>query len=437
MKGYYLPIMLTLTFVLFGCGGGKTTPNSTNQDTNTTNQNTNSTNQDTNTTNQNTNSTNQDTNTTNQNTNSTNQDTNTTNPNTNSTNQDSNTTNPNTNSTNQDSNTTNQDSNTTNQNTNSTNQDTNATNQNTTEVIFGVNTQRAFKTALHQGLSESQIIDRVAELINRFKFNSIRIGGTASFGGTFDESYKGFGWTKYSHISEVSLVHPSDPFDNEPYNYNVMALKTASKANVSVWVDLHRYMTQEDIDLVFSLIERYGVKIAGITRDNEPYVPDRAPLIREAYEAYTDEKFSNFSWPAMSIINPSLGDQGERENRQNLAVELVNTYRKPEESIEIHSYVPLAYQGEPKNWITTIINDTRSAYGVSNDKIMLGEWSGKNEQNFSDARINEIVVDYLEVLNNEKVDSYYQILGSGFDDVGLFNFLANTENRTAILFKNR
>ncbi|MET2983947.1 hypothetical protein [Aureibaculum conchae] len=288
------------------------------------------------------------------------------------------------------------------------------------DLIIGVNTQRVFQTKFHPGLSEDQIIDRVASLINQLKFNSIRIGGTASFGGTFDTIYKGFGWAKYNHIEEVRNVHPNDYSKNEPFNYNVIALKMAQKANVSVWIDLHRYMTDEDIDYAMQLVKDYGVTLAGVTRDNEPYVPEREEHMEAAYQEFTDSRFRNFSWPAMSVIAEGQGN--DRANRESRCIALVNQYRANDESIEIHSYVPREYTGTPKQWIQDIINDTKQAYNVTNDQIMLGEWSGKNQENFSDDEIEKIISDYLEVLQKEKIASYYQVLGTDFDEVGLYNF---------------
>ena len=214
------------------------------------------------------------------------------------------------------------------------------------DLIIGVNTQRVFQTKFHPGLSEEQIIDRVAGIINQLKFNSIRIGGTASFGSTFDPDYKGFGWAKYNHIEEVKNVHPNDYFTKEPFNYNIIALKTAKKANVSVWIDLHRYMTEEDIDYMLQLVKDYGLTLVGITRDNEPYVPEREAYMEEAYQVFTHSRFRNYSWPAMSVI--AEGHGSDREDRQTRCIALVNQYRASDESIEIHSYVPREYTDTPK-----------------------------------------------------------------------------------------
>jgi len=156
-----------------------------------------------------------------------------------------------------------------------------------------------------------------------------------------------------------------------------------------------------------------------------------------AYLDFAQPKFQNFSWPAMASIPASLGDQGNREERQIRCIDLVNAYRSDEESIEIHSYIPQNYMGTPQSWIQTIIQSTRDAYSISNSKIMLGEWSGKNQNEFSDDEIKLIIQGYLDVLEEEKVDSYYQLLGSGRDDTGLYNFIEDKENRGAEVFKNR
>jgi len=303
------------------------------------------------------------------------------------------------------------------------------------DLIIGVNTQRVFQTKFHKGLSEDQIIDRVADLITQLKFNSIRIGGTASFGGTFDTIYKGFGWAKYNHIDEVKNVHPNDYSKNEPFNYNVIALKTAQKAGVSVWIDFHRYMSEQEINYTLQLVEKYGLTLAGLTRDNEPYVPEREEHMEAAYQEFTDSRFRNFSWPAMSVI--AKGQGVDRANRESRCIALVNQYRANDESIEIHSYVPREYTDTPKQWIQDIINDTKQAYNVTNDQIMLGEWSGKNQENFNDIEIENIISDYLQVLQKEKIASYYQVLGTDFDEVGLYNFEKDQFNRGASVFMNR
>lgn len=303
------------------------------------------------------------------------------------------------------------------------------------DLIIGVNTQRVFQTKFHPGLSENQIIDRVADIINKLKFNSIRIGGTATFGGTFDSNYKGFGWEKYNHIDEVKNIHPNDYSKNEPFNYNIIALKTAQKAKVSVWIDFHRYMSEKDINYALQLVKNYRLTLAGVTRDNEPYLPKREAFMEDAYQEFTDSRFKNFSWPAMSVIAEGQGD--DRADRQARCITLVNNYRASDESIEIHSYFPREYTNSPKNWIQDIISDTKEAYNVTNDQIMLGEWSGKNQENFLDNEIENIISDYLEVLQQEKIASYYQVLGTDFDEVGLYNFEKDQFNRGALVFMNR
>ena len=68
---------------------------------------------------------------------------------------------------------------------------------------------------------------------------------------------------------------------------------------------------------------------------------------------------------------------------------------------------------------------------------MLGEWSGKKQEKFSDTEIETIISDYLDVLQQEKIASYYQILGTDFDEVGLYNFEKDQFNRGASVFMNR
>ena len=68
---------------------------------------------------------------------------------------------------------------------------------------------------------------------------------------------------------------------------------------------------------------------------------------------------------------------------------------------------------------------------------MLGEWSGKNQENFTATEIENIIRDYLDVLQQEKIASYYQVLGTDFDEVGLFNFEKDQFNRGATVFMNR
>lgn len=305
-------------------------------------------------------------------------------------------------------------------------------------LIRGVNIQGAFRSSIHpEGSSEQEIINRISYVITLLGFNSIRIGGTSSFGGSFDETHKGFGWSKFANDELVNKIHPNNPYLNEPYNFNVMAIKVAAQAGVSVWIDLSTKSTQEEIDLILSLLETYSVSLAGMTRDNEPYLPERFEFHETAYNILNNEKYRDAWWPGIYVIN---GEQSQnRKTREQAIVLDVNTYREDKEGIELHIYYPkeAADAGiSPNEWLTNALNNSETNYGTS--KFMVGEWSGKNQETFDNDELEKIIDSYLTIFEEREIPYYYQLLGSGTEMSGLWNFKANDDlgeaNRGAQVF---
>ncbi len=311
-------------------------------------------------------------------------------------------------------------------------------NNNSESFVNGVNVQGAFRYSLHPGFSEQQVVERVGDVIKDLGFESIRLGGTSSFGATFDDTYKGYGWSKYNHIPEVALIHPNDWGMNDPWNYNVMALKTAAYAGVSVWIDLHVYMTQEDIDLMYHLVDSLGVTIENITHDNEPYVPLRFDNAAVNYHTFgTDPRFAGhgYAWPAMAVL---FTQGANRKMRQNAIIGYCNEYKPSGDPVEIHAYYPSEAVGfmSPTDWINYAIEQSAIKYDCAESDVMVGEWSGKNQETWNDDDLEDIIRQYLIVFKAKGTQSYYQILGSDNDKHGLWNFSTKTYNRGALIFKN-
>ncbi len=230
--------------------------------------------------------------------------------------------------------------------------------------IRGVNTQGAFRSQIHGGRSEDEVIEVVANAINELGFNSIRIGGTASFGSTFDQNWNGYGWSRYADDPAVAVVHGNDPYQNEPWNFHVMAIKTAARAGVSVWIDFNTMQQQDEIDLALQLLSEYGVPLAGVTRDNEPYIDKRFDGIDLAYAELDDLRFRDGDWPAMFITPPGQGSG--RQARQDKTEDLVVRYREPDEGIEVHIYYPIeAEPMTPRQWLILSLEETEDAFGTS------------------------------------------------------------------------
>ena len=305
--------------------------------------------------------------------------------------------------------------------------------------IRGVNTQGAFRSVLHGNRSEEEVITIVANAINQLGFNSIRIGGTASFGSTFDDRWNGYGWTRYIDDPAVANVHPNDPYINEPWNFNVMAIKTAARAGVSVWIDFNTVQQEDEMNLALKLLRDNGVTLAGVTRDNEPYIDKRFADIDASYAELDKSRYRDGDWPAMFIAPPGGGSA--RRDRENKTLSLVNQYRAADEGIEVHIYYPPeATSFTPRDWIIQSLDQTADAYGTNN--IMVGEWSGKNrsrtQETFTDTEIETIIADYLDIFGAREIDFYYQTITGEDDTRGLWNFVLNTpnDNRGADLFTN-
>jgi hypothetical protein len=295
-----------------------------------------------------------------------------------------------------------------------------------------VNVQGAFRTRLHPGSSREEVIKRVASVINELGFESIRIGGTSLMGGSFDPEHRGYGWSKYWHISEVQEVHQKNPYENEPWNYNRMAMEAAASAGVSVWIDFHRYMSEADMKMARELADELDVRILGISRDNEPYVPARFKDIEAAYAEFSDPRFNGCHWPVMYFTNGRLNSRKARELK---TCELARQYMKTGEGIEIHCYCPTEAQEDPGGWIRETIDRTMAAYGVVPGQIVAGEWSGKNQERWEEKALERVIADYLSVFKEYGMISYYQILGSDNEESGLWNFKTSKPNRGALLFK--
>lgn len=289
-------------------------------------------------------------------------------------------------------------------------------------MIHGVNVQGAFRTRLHSDFTEQQVVQRVAHAITELGFNSIRIGGTSSYGGTFDASYKGYGWSKHLDNPLVQLVHSEDTYASEPWNFNVMALRTAAEANVSVWIDLSTLSDDEEIRLILELLEEYQVTLAGITRDNEPYIPKRFADYDAAYDTLDAPRYRDAWWPGMYIID---GEQpGDRAERQEATAEKIVQLREAGEGVELHVYYPAeAAPITPREWISDALASSASTFNTSD--FMVGEWSGKNQETFSDTDIEEIIESFLQVFAENGTPSYYQTLASESDTRGLWNFISN------------
>lgn len=290
-------------------------------------------------------------------------------------------------------------------------------------MIHGVNVQGAFRTRLHAGFSEQQVIERVAHAITELRFNSIRIGGTSSFGGTFDAAYPGYGWSKHLDNPAVKAVHSeNDTYANEPWNFNVMALRTAAEADVSVWIDLSTLTDEAEIELIMNLLDEYEVRLAGITRDNEPYLPKRFDDYENSYDTLNSERYRDAWWPGM--YNIAVVQPDERAEREAATTAKVVQHRDAGEGVELHIYYPVeAKPMAPREWISGAIATSASAFNTAD--FMVGEWSGKNQETFSDADIEEIIEGYLQVFAENGTPSYYQTLASQDDTRGLWNFISN------------
>ncbi len=297
--------------------------------------------------------------------------------------------------------------------------------------INGVNIQGAFRTRVHGKMVREKVINDVAKVINKLGFESIRIGGTSLMGGSFDSEHKGYGWSKYWHIEEVRHVHPKNPYTGEPWNFNRMAIETAAKARVSVWIDFHRYMEKEDMDMALSMARKLGVEVIGITRDNEPYVPERFKFVEAAFREFTEERFDSQHWPIMYFTDGRLKS---RKKRELVVQRLFKEYSSPGEGIEMHCYCPIELKEDPEAFIRETIARTVDAYGVSTENIVAGEWSGKNQERWEAEELNQVIEDYLKVFEENGINSYYQILGSENEQSGLWNFRTNTPNRGAEVF---
>lgn len=292
-------------------------------------------------------------------------------------------------------------------------------------LIRGVNIQGALRSSIHPvGSTEHDIIQRVAQVVTLLGFNSVRIGGTSSFGSSYDDMYKGFGWSKFADDELVNKIHPTNPYLDEDYNFNVMAIKVAAQSGVSVWIDLSTKSDIQEINLILSLLENHAVPLAGITRDNEPYLPERFEFHESAYNELNKAQYRDAWWPAMYVIK---GEQPEsRRLREQAIVKDVNTYREENEGIELHIYYPREASDEnisPNQWITNALDESEISFGTS--KFMVGEWSGKGQETFSDDEIEDIVDSYLTVFKEREIPYYYQLLGSGNEKFGLWNFKAN------------
>lgn len=301
----------------------------------------------------------------------------------------------------------------------------------------GVNTQGAFRSVLHKGKSESEIIDRVGKVITDLGFSSIRIGGTPMFGSSFNPAAPAYGWSEYWHNPEVERIHGKLTKFDDSYNYNFMALKMAAEYDLTVWITYHRYTSALEIYKVREFCEKNNIIIAGETRDNEPYLPERFSDIRGAVQDYNDEKFLGMHWPAMYVLGED--QPPNRKARQEELEAIMNTEASMSygEGIEIHCYyVPESGKTEYQ-YIYDACRDTMRQYGLYPTQIMVGEWSGKNQETFADEDLSKVVLAYLDLFERHGVTNYYQLLGSNHPLHGLWNFDTMTPNRVADVFTSR
>ncbi|MFK7992194.1 MAG: hypothetical protein AB8I08_39610 [Sandaracinaceae bacterium] len=307
--------------------------------------------------------------------------------------------------------------------------------------VRGVNVQGAFRSILHPGLAETEVIERVSHAITTLGFDSIRIGGTPLYGASWNPSVPGYGWSEYLDVAEVAEVHASDPHSGEAWNFNDMALRTAQHAGTSVWIDFHRHMSSSEIDAVYARAADLGVEVAGASRDNEPYVPERAAHMEAAYLEMRGAAFGAMHWPSMYVLPE--GQPENRRLRQQTVNDLVAMHRTAGEGIELHIYfepgLPAPYD-TPRGYITHALEDSAARHGMDPGQLMVGEWSGKNHETFTDADLVAVITAYLDVFCAQGIDNYYQVLGSTpIDNHGLWNFSMDvdplgTPNRGADAF---
>ncbi|MEE9428925.1 MAG: hypothetical protein V3V25_12340 [Paracoccaceae bacterium] len=304
--------------------------------------------------------------------------------------------------------------------------------------IRGVNLQAVFRSKLHRGNgAEQQVLDTVSNAVTKLGFNSIRIGGTSSFGASFDPAYKGFGWHRNLSHPMVRTVHGNnDPYRKEPFNFNIMAVKVAAQTGCSVWLTFNSLSTEGEIDRALNTLVRHNVPLAGVSRDNEPYIPVRFADVDSAYQRLASPLFRDATWPAM-FIAPNGQPKG-RAARQDHTAKLVNHYRKTGTPIELHIYYPdTKGVPSPKAYISQSLENSSARFQTT--KFMIGEWSIKKQEKSSGAKMREVVGAYLDHFEANSLPSYYQLLGSEFDQFGLWNFKTNRPNisRGADIFAKR
>lgn len=185
-------------------------------------------------------------------------------------------------------------------------------------------------------------------------------------------------------------------------------------------------MTQEEeIDRALNLLEDHGVPLAGVTRDNEPYIGKRFHLIDDSYATLAQERYRDAAWPAMFIAPDEQNT--DRKNRQNKTAELLDQYRTDDAAIELHIYYPHEDTNQrPRDYFTETLDRTETRLGSNN--FMIGEWSTKNEHLADDVTTRQVISDYLDVLEARNIPSYFQLLGTEYDEVGVWNMVKNCPN---------
>jgi hypothetical protein len=302
----------------------------------------------------------------------------------------------------------------------------------------GLNIQGCVRSQIHpKGTSYTKMIDNCANVIKDLNVDSIRIGGTPMEGAIFDEDVPGYG-------------SPHTNFKDQ-YNYPIAFLDVCQAAGIdSVLISLHcmtdpNKLTFSDVETIIKLCTQRNITKITFGLDNEPYSPKRMSDDNTDFEfmrdlnTYLNSRGIKSVWP---VIHASTEETPNRKRRRDAYLSRMLTQdalSHPNNTFEVHLYCPVTT--DPMAFLKDTLSETSKVMGSlgaqrEGSEIIIGEWSGKNQETFADEEIENLLSVYLDVLKSRRLSHYYQLLGGMFDQQGLFNFQTGKPNRGYDIFRD-
>jgi hypothetical protein len=304
----------------------------------------------------------------------------------------------------------------------------------------GMNLQGVVRSRIHPGKSYTQMIASIAEVLKDLGVDACRIGGTPMEGAKFDEDLPGYG-----RLGEQVW---------DGYNYPIAMLDVMQEAGISkVYISLHNKqgaerLTESDVKTTLQLARERGIVEITFSDDCEPYSPQRTQEgsydyeVMRANRALLQKAGYRMAWPLLyASSNETESRRRRREHHTDAMLEGVDA--TPENQLfEVHLYCPLSKWESPEGFMGDALGKTAETLawqgfvGDTGPGFVVGEWSGNNQETFSDEQLENVVASMQKQMKQRSIENYYQLLGSEFDIHGLFNFSTGTPNRCYEIIKN-